>query len=201
MTQKELNLRQRRWLELLKDYDLIINYHLGKDNLDQRFDNKSVKLRRMMKSYRPNKYKVSQILTQCFRLIQTVVCYSKIEYVHRRIQNWYRRCYMKHTMQVKAEHQVPSGLLQPITIPEWKWERITMDFVSGLPLSPKKKNVVRVMPRTLFRRRIQHLNFDYSFPYDIGIDLRTNRIEEGGSDVISGPLIGLKPKPSLGFKK
>ena len=30
LTQKELNLRQRRWLELIKDYDLIIDYHLGK---------------------------------------------------------------------------------------------------------------------------------------------------------------------------
>ncbi len=34
--------------------------------------------------------------------------------------------------QVKAEHQVPSRLLQPISIPEWKWDRVTMDFVSGL---------------------------------------------------------------------
>ncbi|KAG8496889.1 hypothetical protein CXB51_008087 [Gossypium anomalum] len=33
MTQKELNLRQRRWLELLKDYELIIDYHLGKANV------------------------------------------------------------------------------------------------------------------------------------------------------------------------
>ena len=32
-TQKELNMRQRRWLELLKDYDLIISYHLGKANV------------------------------------------------------------------------------------------------------------------------------------------------------------------------
>ena len=32
-TQKELNLRQRRWLELLKDYDLQIQYHLGKANV------------------------------------------------------------------------------------------------------------------------------------------------------------------------
>ena len=29
-TQKELSMRQRRWLELLKDYDLTISYHLGK---------------------------------------------------------------------------------------------------------------------------------------------------------------------------
>ncbi|KAA3485250.1 integrase [Gossypium australe] len=33
MTQKELNLRQRRWLELLKDYDLVINYHPRKANI------------------------------------------------------------------------------------------------------------------------------------------------------------------------
>ncbi|KAA3483359.1 integrase [Gossypium australe] len=47
--------------------------------------------------------------------------------------------------QVKVEHQVPSGLLQPATIPEWKWESITMDFVSGLPLSLKKKYVIWVI--------------------------------------------------------
>jgi hypothetical protein len=32
-TQKELNLRQRRWLELIKDYDLEIQYHPGKENV------------------------------------------------------------------------------------------------------------------------------------------------------------------------
>jgi hypothetical protein len=33
MTQKELNLRQRRWVELLKDYDLVLEYHPGKANV------------------------------------------------------------------------------------------------------------------------------------------------------------------------
>ena len=33
LTQKELNLRQRRWLELIKDYELIIEYHLVKANV------------------------------------------------------------------------------------------------------------------------------------------------------------------------
>ena len=32
-TQQDLNLRQRRWLELIKDYDLEIHYHPGKANL------------------------------------------------------------------------------------------------------------------------------------------------------------------------
>ena len=39
--------------------------------------------------------------------------------------------------QVKAEHQAPSGMLQPLAIPEWKWENITMDFVTGLPRTLK----------------------------------------------------------------
>ena len=32
-TQKELNLRQRRWFELLKDYDMNVHYHPGKANV------------------------------------------------------------------------------------------------------------------------------------------------------------------------
>ena len=32
-TQKELNLRQRRWLELIKDYDMKLHYHPGKANV------------------------------------------------------------------------------------------------------------------------------------------------------------------------
>jgi hypothetical protein len=35
--------------------------------------------------------------------------------------------------QVKAEHQRPGGLLQPIEVSEWKWDEITMDFIIGLP--------------------------------------------------------------------
>nr|GEV99942.1 transposon Ty3-G Gag-Pol polyprotein [Tanacetum cinerariifolium] len=35
--------------------------------------------------------------------------------------------------KVKAEHQKPSGLPQKPEIPEWKWEKKTMDFVLGLP--------------------------------------------------------------------
>ena len=35
--------------------------------------------------------------------------------------------------QVKCEHQRPGGRLQKMPNPEWKWERIAMDFVVGFP--------------------------------------------------------------------
>ncbi|GJV89591.1 putative reverse transcriptase domain-containing protein [Tanacetum coccineum] len=38
--------------------------------------------------------------------------------------------------KVKVEHQKPSGLLQQLKIPIWKWERITMDFITKLPRTP-----------------------------------------------------------------
>nr|GEU40265.1 reverse transcriptase domain-containing protein [Tanacetum cinerariifolium] len=38
--------------------------------------------------------------------------------------------------KVKAEHQKPSGLLQQPKIPVWKWERITMDFITKLLRTP-----------------------------------------------------------------
>nr|GFA74999.1 putative reverse transcriptase domain-containing protein [Tanacetum cinerariifolium] len=37
--------------------------------------------------------------------------------------------------KVKAEHQRPSGLLVQPKIPEWKWDNITMDFVTKIPKS------------------------------------------------------------------
>ncbi|KAA3484582.1 integrase [Gossypium australe] len=44
--------------------------------------------------------------------------------------------------EVKVKHQVLSGLLQPIMIPKWKWERVTIDFVSGLPVTLRKKDSI-----------------------------------------------------------
>ncbi|KAK8600587.1 hypothetical protein V6N12_050440 [Hibiscus sabdariffa] len=47
--------------------------------------------------------------------------------------------------KVKVEHQAPTGLLQPTEFPQWKWNKITMDFVTGLPISPTKNDVVWVI--------------------------------------------------------
>ena len=45
----------------------------------------------------------------------------------------------------KIEHQKPSGLMQPLAIPEWKWDSISMDFVSGLPRTNKNFEAIWVI--------------------------------------------------------
>ena len=47
--------------------------------------------------------------------------------------------------QVKFEHQRPTGLLQELPLPEWKWERISMDFVVGLPKTQKGHDSIWVI--------------------------------------------------------
>ncbi|GKE71513.1 putative reverse transcriptase domain-containing protein, partial [Tanacetum coccineum] len=47
--------------------------------------------------------------------------------------------------KVKAEHQRPSGLLQQPKIPEWKWDKITMDFITKLPRSKSGHDTIWVI--------------------------------------------------------
>ncbi|XP_057504736.1 uncharacterized protein LOC130788191 [Actinidia eriantha] len=47
--------------------------------------------------------------------------------------------------QVKVEHQRPVGELQPLPVAEWEWENVTMDFVIGLPRSPRGHDAVWVI--------------------------------------------------------
>ena len=47
--------------------------------------------------------------------------------------------------QVKPEHQKPAGKIQPLPIPVWKWDKITMDFVTGLPRTRRQHNAIWVI--------------------------------------------------------
>jgi hypothetical protein len=47
--------------------------------------------------------------------------------------------------KVKAEHRHPAGFLQPLPIPEWKWEVVTMDFITKLPRTTKQHDSIMVV--------------------------------------------------------
>jgi hypothetical protein len=47
--------------------------------------------------------------------------------------------------KVKAEHRHPTSFLQPLHIPEWKWEVVTMDFITKLPRTNKHHDSIMVM--------------------------------------------------------
>nr|GFC26603.1 transposon Ty3-G Gag-Pol polyprotein [Tanacetum cinerariifolium] len=47
--------------------------------------------------------------------------------------------------QIKIEHQRASGLLQPLDIPVWNWDEISMDFVIGLPQTQRRHDAIWVV--------------------------------------------------------
>nr|GFC93613.1 putative reverse transcriptase domain-containing protein [Tanacetum cinerariifolium] len=95
LDQKELNMRQRRWLELLSDYDCEIRYHPGKANVVA--DALSRKEREP-----PLRVRALQVLDLC---------------------------------QGQGRTSKTIRIVGTTEIPEWKWDNITMDFVTKLPKS------------------------------------------------------------------
>ena len=47
--------------------------------------------------------------------------------------------------QVKVEHHHLVGLLQPLPVPEWKWETISLDFITGFPRTQKQNDSIMVV--------------------------------------------------------
>ena len=46
---------------------------------------------------------------------------------------------------IKVEHQKPDGTLQPLDIPVWKWEHVTIDFMTGFPKTRRKNDTMWVI--------------------------------------------------------
>ncbi|KAA0067954.1 pol protein [Cucumis melo var. makuwa] len=61
----------------------------------------------------------------------------------REVAEFVSRCLV--CQQVKAPRQKPAGLLQPLSIPEWKWENVSMDFPIGLPRTLRGFTVIWVV--------------------------------------------------------
>ncbi|CAA7027622.1 unnamed protein product [Microthlaspi erraticum] len=56
----------------------------------------------------------------------------------RAVAKWISHC--QACQQVKAEHLVPAGLLQSLPVPEWKWDSVAMDLITGLPVARGRMN-------------------------------------------------------------
>ncbi|GJT17038.1 reverse transcriptase domain-containing protein [Tanacetum coccineum] len=166
LDQKELNMRQRRWLELLADFDCEICCHPGKANVvanalsrKERIKPLRAKnLRGMDKSFeiRPDgtrciknrswlplfgnlrdlimheshklKYSIHPGSDKMYQDLKKLYWWPNIKAI---IAEYVGKCLT--CSRVKAECQKPSGLLVQPKIPMWKWERITMDFITKLP--------------------------------------------------------------------
>jgi hypothetical protein len=78
---------------------------------------------------------------------QKIVAVFKNHYfwlgMKRDITEYIARC--MECQKVKAEHRHPTGLLQPLPILEWKWEVVTMDFITGLPRTTKLQDSIMVV--------------------------------------------------------
>jgi hypothetical protein len=61
----------------------------------------------------------------------------------KEISEYITRC--MECQKFKAEHRHPSGLLQPLPIPEWKWEVVTMDFIIEFQGTGKKHDSIMVV--------------------------------------------------------
>ena len=77
--------------------------------------------------------------TKMYQDLKTSYWLSRMK---RDVSEFVTKCMVRQ--KVKVEHQVPLGLLQPIRIPDWKWDRITTDFMVGLLLTRRKHDSVWV---------------------------------------------------------
>ncbi|GJV17307.1 putative reverse transcriptase domain-containing protein [Tanacetum coccineum] len=172
LDQKELNMRQRRWLPFLSDYDCEIHYHPGKANVTEarKLENLEAEdvggmlVDTSRESKNPRKEKLepradgtlclnNRSWFPCFGDLRTLIMHDshKSKYlVHPGFDKMYqdmKKLYWWPNMKadiatyvskcltylkVKAKHQKPSGLLVQPKIPQWKWDNITMDFITKL---------------------------------------------------------------------
>ena len=61
----------------------------------------------------------------------------------RHVGDFVRRCLT--CQHIKVEHQKLARLLRPLEVAKWKWEHVTMDFVTHLPRTPQRHDTVWVI--------------------------------------------------------
>ncbi|GJV54416.1 hypothetical protein Tco_1450157 [Tanacetum coccineum] len=165
LNKKELNMRQRRWLELLADYDCEIRYHPGKEEnikaenlrgMDKAFEirpdgTRCIKNRSwlplfgnlrdlIMHESHKSRYSIHPGSDKMYQNLKKLYWWPNMKAI---IAEYVSKCLT--CSRVKAECQKPFGLLVQPEIPMWKWERITMDFITKLPKTSNGHDTIWVI--------------------------------------------------------
>ncbi|GJR54475.1 putative nucleotidyltransferase, ribonuclease H [Tanacetum coccineum] len=163
LEKKDPNMRQRRCLDLLKDYNCEIRYHPSKANViaealsqkeREKDDGRGIKTHqgRIYIHFRSDVKEL--ILEEAHKSKYSIHLGATTMYLDLKRNYWWpgmKIDYAKYVercltcLKVKAEHQKPYGKIQPLKIPVWKWEKITMDFITKLPRTTKKHDAIWVI--------------------------------------------------------
>ncbi|KAJ9537987.1 hypothetical protein OSB04_030720 [Centaurea solstitialis] len=87
-----------------------------------------------------SKFSIHPGATQMYRDLRTDYWWPGMK---RDVAKYVEKCLT--CLRVKAEHQKSHGKLQPLEIPEWKWEHVTMDLVTGIPKTVRKHDAIWVV--------------------------------------------------------
>ncbi|GJS43229.1 putative reverse transcriptase domain-containing protein [Tanacetum coccineum] len=156
-------MRQRRWLELLADYDsqteAIKEENIKAENLqgmDKAFEVRPNKTRciknqswlpffgnlrdLIMDESHKSKYSIHPGFDKMYQDLKKLYWWPNMKAI---IVEYVRKCLT--CSRVKVECQKPSGLLIQPEIPTWKWEIITMDFITKLPRTSSEHDTIWVI--------------------------------------------------------
>eukprot|EP00253_Pinus_taeda_P012189 PITA_12189 len=162
-SQPTLNARQARWVDFLSGFDFEIKHLQGKENKQsakkdsqQEYElDDAGRIYFKKRLYVPNQNRIRNLIMDEFHIshyaghpgYQKMVTAIRKEYfwpgMKKSIVEYLSRCL--ECQQIKAEHQHPAGLLQPLPVPEWKWEIISMDFITGLPRTKRNNDSIFVV--------------------------------------------------------
>nr|GEU61538.1 putative reverse transcriptase domain-containing protein [Tanacetum cinerariifolium] len=160
LDQKELNMRQHRWLELLSDYDCEIRYHPGKTNVVADALNRKERIKPLR--------------------VRALVMTIGLDLP-------------KQLLGAQTEAKTPKNLKKEDVgeFPQWKWDNVTMDFVTKLPRTSSGYDTIWVIVDRLTKafQKALGTQLDMSIAYHPETDGQSERTTQTLEDMLRACVI------------